>query len=687
MKTLFIILVLLASMPINAQENIKRPDSFNYQSGVDAYNEGDFKNSMDFFTKELQQNPKNGYAMLWQAYIYNHYDMYGEAMNSVNNALKNLPKKDKQWNGIGYAFRARIQAELGDTVNALIDYEKAIKIANNPSFIFEKCNVLNEMGRYSDIDAEIKRAMDINPNNTVTWVYAGRNEDAKGNYDSALEKYTYAVKLDPNYSSAYSFRADTYITLHKYKEAAHDVISALSIDDDKKAFLQLYYLADSALAVIEPQLKTQQLKEPNDYAWSYYLGLMYAYKDKYTLAEQAFKEALKISEYEGRDKSLICQKLSETLNELGKYGEAFELTNTCLAIDSTDFRTWRDRVDICYNLGRSMEAIENANRAIACYPENASLYSQRARVYMYSNMLKNALDDINTAISLDGEESYYNLLKCEILKKKGDLSSAAEECRLVIERETAKPKDMQDLHSLVYAYARNSQRINALPIIEKQFNEITKNNEYDKACLYCILGDNDLAISHLQSALQLGFCEFVHIENDCDLDNIRETEQFKSLVSQYKDKYMNGVSVSDFSGYDFIEETTEVPFTKESGIYKVKCTINELPLHFYFDTGASDVTISSVEALFMLKNDYLKTTDIKGKEFYGTASGDIAEGTVVVLREVNFGGVELNNVKASVVHNQKAPLLLGQTVLSRLGKIEIDYGRNVLKITSKKRIK
>ncbi len=31
-----------------------------------------------------------------------------------------------------------------------------------------------------------------------------------------------------------------------------------------------------------------------------------------------------------------------------------------------------------------------------------------------------------------------------------------------------------------------------------------------------------------------------------------------------------------------------------------------------FDTGASDVTISSVEANFMLKNDYLSSKDIKG---------------------------------------------------------------------------
>ena len=39
------------------------------------------------------------------------------------------------------------------------------------------------------------------------------------------------------------------------------------------------------------------------------------------------------------------------------------------------------------------------------------------------------------------------------------------------------------------------------------------------------------------------------------------------------------------------------------------------------------------------------------------------------------------DVRASVVRNQKAPLLLDQSVLGRLGKIEIDNNKNVLKIT------
>ena len=63
------------------------------------------------------------------------------------------------------------------------------------------------------------------------------------------------------------------------------------------------------------------------------------------------------------------------------------------------------------------------------------------------------------------------------------------------------------------------------------------------------------------------------------------------------------------------------------------------------------------------------------------ANGNVAVGTVINLKKVDLGDFSLNNVRAAVVRNQKAPLLLGQSVLGRLGKVEIDNSKQVLKIT------
>ena len=61
-------------------------------------------------------------------------------------------------------------------------------------------------------------------------------------------------------------------------------------------------------------------------------------------------------------------------------------------------------------------------------------------------------------------------------------------------------------------------------------------------------------------------------------------------------------------------------------------------------------------------------------------------GTIINLKDVKLGSLHLNNIKASVVRNQAAPLLLGQSVLSKLGKIEIDNTKKVLRITHKQKI-
>jgi aspartyl protease family protein len=115
--------------------------------------------------------------------------------------------------------------------------------------------------------------------------------------------------------------------------------------------------------------------------------------------------------------------------------------------------------------------------------------------------------------------------------------------------------------------------------------------------------------------------------------------------------------------------------TKQDGVYYIPVEINGVRMEFVFDTGASDITISDTEAIFLYKQGKLTQEDIIGKQEYMIADGTISEGTVIVLRTVKIGNKMLENVKASIVHNSKAPLLLGQSALSMFGKISIDYNR------------
>lgn len=236
----------------------------------------------------------------------------------------------------------------------------------------------------------------------------------------------------------------------------------------------------------------------------------------------------------------------------------------------------------------------------------------------------------------------------------------------------------------MYAYLALGDKEKAVDFMERVIaNDSTDcGNYYDGACFYSRLGDMDKALHNLRTAFEKGFRRFHHVMSDDDLELLRTTEDFKALMEEFRKE--PEISVGKESVLTQVSERVEIPFTPDGGCASVKCTINELPLTFIFDTGASIVSLSQVEANFMLKNGYLKKDDFVGSGRFVDANGDITEGTIVNLRDVDFGGMKLNNVGASVVRNQKAPLLLGQSVLGRLGSIEIDNPGKKLIITHSK---
>ena len=122
---------------------------------------------------------------------------------------------------------------------------------------------------------------------------------------------------------------------------------------------------------------------------------------------------------------------------------------------------------------------------------------------------------------------------------------------------------------------------------------------------------------------------------------------------------------------------TTIKMQKIKGVFSVPCTLNGVKLNFVFDTGASDVTISQTEANFLFKNGYLTQNDILGKKYYSTANGEMSVGTVINIKKLEFSGIELNNVEASVIGSSNAPLLLGQSAMKKIGKFQFDPNNGI----------
>lgn len=121
-----------------------------------------------------------------------------------------------------------------------------------------------------------------------------------------------------------------------------------------------------------------------------------------------------------------------------------------------------------------------------------------------------------------------------------------------------------------------------------------------------------------------------------------------------------------------------VQMEKVGGVFEVPCKINDVPMKFIFDTGASVVCMSMSEALFMIKNGYISQSDIRGTTYSQIANGDVVKGARIVIRKLEIGGLVLENVEANIDQSFDAPLLLGQSAIQKLGSIQLDGDKLII---------
>ena len=675
----FILSILVLCSSVMLADNIKRPDSYNYSRGVEAINNNNAEEALDYLNKEINEHPDNGYAFAWIALVRNYNEEFGRALTAANVAVKKIPSKDKEYKAFAYGTRAQVYLNLKDTIQALKDYSQAINIVpDDDRFYNQRAQVYYEQGKYDLADKDYLKMISLKEGDVMGYMGIGRNANAQKRYEDAIKQFDYVVKLEPNYSSAYSFRAESYIGLKKYNEAIDDVISALGIDRDRKAFYELQELADSAFEQTVAKLKVQKIKEPNEQSWDYDLGIVYERAAKYNKAIAYYKESL-----EKESNIITASRISSCYDDLGDYDKALEYCNQAIALDSVKANYLYEKANILDNAGRTQEAIKTMSDYIANTPDEPAGYYQRGWFKDYSGDIEGALEDYTMAITLQPNVAYAYLNRGVLYRLKGENAKAESDFKQVVRLDSIP----EEAECSFYAYYYLGQKDKAIEILNTILDKDKKGNCYDAACLYSVMGEKEKALSYLRLSLEDGYRRFAHIKRDRDLNNIRNTEEFKVLLKEFEEKHLQEIAADadgDDSAYELKVE--EIPFTKEGGVCKVKCAINGLPLHFIFDTGAADVSISSVEATFMAKNDFLSSSDIIGKQNYQTADGNITEGTIINLKDVKLGSLHLNNIKASVVRNQVAPLLLGQSVLSKLGKIEIDNTKKVLRITHKQKI-
>ncbi len=93
-------------------------------------------------------------------------------------------------------------------------------------------------------------------------------------------------------------------------------------------------------------------------------------------------------------------------------------------------------------------------------------------------------------------------------------------------------RDVKTFNALLTEYLLIYEK---LPTDEKKQHSYELNNiYYNLSCIYSLLNNKNLSITNLKKAIDAGYNDYGHVQNDTDLDNIRNEKEFVELNKRLK---------------------------------------------------------------------------------------------------------------------------------------------------------
>ena len=262
---------------------------------------------------------------------------------------------------------------------------------------------------YNRAIADYNQALKLDPNYVSAYYSRGNVYYNLKDYDRAIAEYNQALKLDPNYVNAYNGRGNVYYDLKDYDRAIAEYNQALKLDPNYVSAYHnrgnVYYnLKDYDRAIAD---YNQALKLDPNYVNAYNgRGNVYYDLKDYERAIADYNQALKldpnyVNAYNGR---------GNVYYNLKDYDRAIADYNQALKLDPNYVNAYNGRGNVYYDLKDYDRAIADYNQALKLDPNYVNAYNGRGNVYYDLKDYERAIADYNQALKLDPNyvNAYHN---------------------------------------------------------------------------------------------------------------------------------------------------------------------------------------------------------------------------------------------------------------------------------------
>ncbi len=407
------------------------------ERGKENYSKGYYSNAISLFNEVVESgasDSEKAIALTYIGIIHDDRSNYNKAIECYLRALKYDDKSVIAYRNLAISYRHKKDYEAA---------AKAVKqgIKLDPSNVQNRIllgNILFEQGNYKDAIPEYKEALKIKPEPAALHNMALALINT-GNESQAIDYLIKAGAADNNGNVAhlsYSKLGVLYINRKDYDSAEKYLRMAESLNSRDPIIrynLGVAYLKmkqpDKALAEFQ---KAEELGK-NDENLLENLGETYYSLNDYEKSIDAYSRLLNTNKRNIR----ILSKLAEIYYEKGEPEKAFELYQkiTILEPVSENARiAYVNMGNILDDLGRSDEAIETYNKALAITEDDDSTLYNLGIAYKNAGKSELALKAWNRALELNPDSPKPLMAIANLYEEKALFDLAIEEYQKIIRR-------------------------------------------------------------------------------------------------------------------------------------------------------------------------------------------------------------------------------------------------------------
>ncbi len=254
------------------------PDSKNYRSGIEAYEDGIYTLAMKYFNDANKEFPNNGYVYNRMSHVKYMTKSISESYALALQALQYFTPNDKDGVAETYlhlAFLATFYANELNIESPIVYYDKAVNVYP------EYYEVWLKRGVYLDIyledftrsNADFRKAIELAPNEVEPYTRLGQSlYSNQNNIDEAIKVYQTSINTICEYPYHHSDLAELLIKKGQANEAAKVILLGIDMVDECIAnHYVLRRFPSEQKEYLRQEIEKRAVAQPDKMYWSTYL--------------------------------------------------------------------------------------------------------------------------------------------------------------------------------------------------------------------------------------------------------------------------------------------------------------------------------------------------------------------------------------------------------------------------------